>query len=265
MNGNDSLGKSKKPPSIAVLEDDEAVRRLLERVLDSSNNDVRFAHDGAHLLSLVELGLVQLVLLDLMLPGESGMDVGRRLRARSDVPIVILSALGQAECIAEGLDAFADDYVTKPFSPSVLRSRIGSVLRRCAQRPFAQGAAGMFDVEIDECRLEYEAREFVTPGRPRVALTEREYQIFVCLCRSAFRVVTRDALSQILNGRDWDPTDRSLDVHICNLRVKLKRALTGHPPIKAVRGKGYLLECSPRFLSREASRGAPPAEATPAK
>lgn len=232
---------------IVALEDDPSVRKLLGRVL-GQDHDIRFARDGAHLLSLVDLGLVQFVILDLMLPDESGLDIGRRLHARSDVPIIILSALSDPERIVEGLAAFADDYVTKPFVPDVLRSRVASLLRRCAQRIRDSAGPGMFDIEIGTCRIAHQDRALTAGGQAPVHLTEREYQILVRLSRSAGGVVTRDELSQAVCGRNWHPFDRTLDVHVCNLRTKLGRILPGMRLIRAARGSGYFLDCIPRFV-----------------
>lgn len=236
-----------RPVRIAVLEDDPSVCALLERILAASY-EVRFVRDGSHLLALVERGLADLVLLDLMLPGEDGLDVGRALRARSNVPVMILSARLESRCIAESLEAFADDYVTKPFPPEVLRSRIQSLLRRTGVGSASSGETGMFDIEIGPCRIEHAERALRVSHSNGIFLTEREYQVLVYLCRRPNRVVTREELSRTVAGRSWDPSDRSLDVHVCNLRKKLANVLPGRRLLRAVRGIGYRLECMPRFV-----------------
>jgi DNA-binding response OmpR family regulator len=237
---------------VAVLEDDPSVTRLLARILGRSY-EMRFARDGAHLRTLAAAGLSHLVLLDLMLPGEDGMEVGRALRARSDVPIVILSGLTDSGKIAEALDAFADDYVTKPFAPEVLRSRVASVLRRSAAQQSSRGPRASFDVLIESAHLHHNGRTLAGETGDVEELTEREFQLLVHLCRNAGRVVTRDELSVAVCGRKWEPADRSLDVHVYNMRAKLSRVLPGRRIIRAARGAGYSLDCAVRFVTPHAS------------
>lgn len=233
------------------------------RVLDCAYQ-VRFARDGEQLLSLVELGLVDLVLLDLMLPGANGMEVGRMLRARSALPIVILSALSGSLKITEGLDSFADDYVTKPFIPEVLRSRIASVLRR--YRPEAREASdsSLLELELDGCAVDPHERTIVAGDGRKAYLTEREYRLLVHLCRCVGRSVSRDELSRVVAGRSWDPDDRSLDVHVCNLRCKLARVQPGRRLIQAVRGTGYRLALVPVAFRRTGGRDASRTRTMPA-
>lgn len=244
---------SREPVQIASLEDDPAIQRLLPRVFGPAYV-LSFARNGGHLESLVGLGLVHLVLLDLMLPGESGMDIGRRLRARSNVPILIVSGQVAQERIVEGLDAFADDYVTKPFVADVLRSRVTSVLRRCRGRPESTNAGMVID--FGGARVDGDTRKLTARGQAAVYLTEREYQLLVRLCRAPGQPVTRDELSLALCGRDWDPSDRSLDVHVCNLRVKIDRVMPGRRLIRAARGVGYFLNGTVRLLDARDSEAA---------
>jgi two-component system OmpR family response regulator len=228
-------------PHILVVDDDRELRDLLARFFERHRIRVTGARDGREARRLWPLGHYHLVVLDLMLPGDSGLDIARWLRSQSDVPIVMLTAMGEETDRIIGLELGADDYVPKPFNPRELLARIRAVLRRAGEttaRPAEPGARGL---HFAGWTLEPARRRLLNPDGVEVALTGGEYDLLLALVERANRVLTRDMLLDLLRGRQAGPFDRAIDVAISRLRRKLEDDGRNSQLIKTVRGGGYVL------------------------
>jgi DNA-binding response OmpR family regulator len=222
---------------VLVVDDDPTVSEVVHSYLDRAGLQVTRAADGVTALDVARRTRPDLVVLDLMLPGMSGLDVCRRLReVRPDVAVVMLTALGEESDRIVGLETGADDYLVKPFSVGELLARVRALVRRARARPVRSAT-----IEIGSIRLSPETREVTCAGSP-VALTSVEFSFLELLMESAGRIVSRDEISAALFQRETSPFDRSIDVHISNLRRKLDGAtrLRGESVIRTIRGVGYL-------------------------
>jgi two-component system response regulator CpxR len=222
-------------PKILIVDDDAELCRLLDEYLRGQGFDVEAAHNGPDGLEKALGPAVDLVVLDVMLPGLDGLEVLRRLRAKSRVPVLMLTARGEDVDRIVGLEIGADDYLPKPFNPRELVARIRAVLRRgeAADRP--QGRVRVQDVELDP------GSRSVTRNRTPIELTTIEFDILEQLMRAAGRVLSRDQLMDALYDRPATPFDRSIDMHISHLRRKLEAPQFGDRPlIKTIRGVGYV-------------------------
>jgi two-component system alkaline phosphatase synthesis response regulator PhoP len=219
-------------PLILVVEDDEKTAASLALYLEHDGFRVVHASDGRRALELAARERPDLVLLDLLLPQIGGMEVCRQLRRAMTVPIIILTARSSENDKLEGLDNGADDYVTKPFSPRELVARVRAVLRRTAATD-----AGEERLRHDDLTLEPATRR-VTSADEEVALTPTEFRLLEVMVRAPGRVFTREALVEQVFGGDFDGFDRTVDVHVKNLRRKIDRS---RPHIETVFGVGYRL------------------------
>jgi two-component system response regulator CpxR len=215
---------------VLLIDDDAELCSLLSQFLKREGFSVDCEHQGAQGLERAADGNMDLVVLDVMLPGIDGFEILRRLRERSSVPVIMLTARAEDADRIEGLELGADDYLPKPFNPRELAARIRAILRRYEARPVTAGR-----VEVAGVTLDPASREVWTNGK-RVELTTFEFDILELLMRSAGRVLSRDALMESLYRRKATPFDRSLDMHISHLRKKLER---GEDLIKTIRGVGY--------------------------
>jgi two-component system, OmpR family, response regulator len=228
-------------PHILVVDDDREIRELLGRFLERHQIRVTAVRDAREARRVWPAGHYHLVVLDLMLPGESGLDLARWMRTQSDVPIVMLTAMGEETDRIIGLELGADDYVPKPFNPRELLARIRAVLRRAgdsgAQRPEPHARA----LRFAGWTLEPARRRLLNQEEAEVALTGGEYDLLLALVERANRVLTRDMLLDLLRGRQAGPFDRAIDVAISRLRRKLEDDGRNAQLIKTVRGGGYVL------------------------
>jgi DNA-binding response OmpR family regulator len=218
---------------VLVVDDDVNVRDVVRRYLERGGYQVSVAGDGEAALAMAGKIAPDLVVLDLMLPGMDGLEVCRRLRARAEVPVVMLTALGEEEDRIVGLSLGADDYVTKPFSPRELVLRVGSVLRRAHNEPSAaNGEIGDGDLSLDVT-----ARKATRGGEP-LALTVREFDLLVFLMSHPGTVFTRaDLLSKVWG---WEFGDQStVTVHVRRLREKIETDPARPQRIATVWGVGY--------------------------
>jgi two-component system response regulator CpxR len=215
-------------PRILIVDDDRELVRLMDEFLRNQGFEAAAAYNGPDGLREALGGGYDLVLLDVMMPGFDGFELLRRLRAESQVPVLMLTARTESQSRILGLEGGADDYLPKPFEPLELVARIRAILRRT--RP-----AGSAPLEISGVRLDPGARTVQFAGQP-VEVTSIEYDILEVLMRSAGRVVSRDELTRRLYQRDSTPFDRSIDVHISHLRKKLEGS---QELIRTVRGVGY--------------------------
>jgi len=224
-----------------LVDDDRELARLLSEYLTSHAVSLDHVEDGARALErLGAPGLYDIVLLDVMLPGIDGFEVCRRLRAQSDVPIVMLTARGDDADRVVGLDIGADDYVPKPFSPRELLARMRAVLRR------SRTGTRQERIEVGDLVIDVAGLKATVGGRP-LQLTSFELRVLVALARRAGETVTREELAHAVlprqeSGARYDPSvDRSLDVHVSHLRHKLGDDAREPARIRTVRGIGYVL------------------------
>jgi two-component system response regulator CpxR len=218
-----------------LIEDDRELSQLMKRYLSKAGYDVEVVHDGRVGLARAIPGKCDAIILDLMLPELSGMEVLVQLRRRSRVPVIVLTALATPEARIAGLRAGADDYVCKPFAPEELLERIRAVLRRSGYSiPLASRRVSIRGITVDQA-----TREVDRDGVP-IALTPVEFDLLDILLRSAGRVVSRDEISNLIYQREPIAYERAIDVHISHLRKKLERE--GEVLIRSVRGVGYLFK-----------------------
>lgn len=218
---------------LLLVEDDERIRQALGLALADEGCDVVEAASGEEALGLLGSTAVDVVLLDLMLPGMDGLDVCRTLRARGDLPIIIVSARTDTADVIEGLEAGADDYVSKPLIASELAARIRALLRRRLGAGEPRRSLRIGDVEI------VPAEEVVRRGGAEVHLTRTEFRLLVELAVADGRVVTREELLKRVWGYDYFGDTRLLDVHIRRLRRKVERDPDEPECVVTVRGRGY--------------------------
>ncbi|MBR0673133.1 response regulator [Neoroseomonas soli] len=227
-------------PHILVVDDDREIRDLLSRFLEKQGMRVTAARDAREARKLWPLGRYHLVVLDLMMPGEPGLDFARWLRGQSDVPIVILTAMGEETDRIVGLELGADDYVAKPFNPRELLARIRAVLRRASGEGAAKEPPAKV-IRFAGWTLEPGRRRLLNPDGAEVSLTGGEYELLLVLVERPNRVLTRDMLMDLLRGRQAGPFDRAIDVAVSRLRRKLEDDGRNPSLIKTVRGGGYVL------------------------
>lgn len=227
-------------PHILVVDDDREIRDLLSRFLERNQMRVTAARDGREARRAWNSGHYQMVVLDLMLPGESGLDIARWLRSQANVPIIMLTAMGDETDRIIGLELGADDYVPKPFNPRELLARIRAVLRRASETQ-EQGSGEVRQINFAGWTLEIPRRRLLNPDGAEVPLTGGEYDLLLALLERANRVLTRDMLLDLLRGRQAGPFDRAIDVAVSRLRRKLEDDGRNAQLIKTVRGGGYVL------------------------
>jgi DNA-binding response OmpR family regulator len=222
--------------TVVLVEDDERLAQLTAKYLESHNVTVTIVNNGRDAVGRVMQVRPDVVLLDLMLPGMSGLDVCRELRQRSDVPIVMLTARGEEADRVVGLEGGADDYIAKPFSSRELLARIRAHARR------ARGAVGPAKkaLVVGKLSLDVDAMSATLDGQA-LALTTYEFMLLRALAERAGRVLSREQLVDIVRGSADEAFDRSVDVHISHLRNKLGDDPRAPRMIKTVRGVGYML------------------------
>jgi two-component system OmpR family response regulator len=228
-------------PHILVVDDDREIRDLLARFLERHRMRITAVRDGREARRIWNTGHYHLVVLDLMLPGESGLDLARWMRAQSDIPIVMLTAMGEETERIIGLELGADDYLAKPFNPRELLARIRAVLRRAGDAAGRRTEPAARALRFVGWTLEPARRRLLNPEGVEVALTGGEYDLLLALAERANRVLTRDMLLDLLRGRQAGPFDRAIDVAISRLRRKLEDDGRRAQLIKTVRGGGYVL------------------------
>jgi two-component system response regulator RegX3 len=220
---------------VLVVDDEDAIRDAVAYVFRSDGNEVEVASNGSEAVEAVGAGTFDLVVLDVMLPDISGVEVARRVRAESDVPIIMLTARSSETDLVLGFEAGADDYVAKPFSVHELVSRARAILRRRRLDEGARSASvSVGDVELDLLRHE------VRIGGRSVRLTPTEYRLLVKLAESD-RAFGRRELLQAAWDTDFVPDPRSCDVHVANLRRKVEDDPADPTRVLTVRGVGYRL------------------------
>src|SRR5437016_1261975 len=220
--------------SVLLIDDDSELTKLLQEYLEEEQFHLEDAHDGVSGLNKALNHQYAVVVLDVMLPGMSGLDVLKQLRQKSSVPVLMLTARGSELDRILGLELGADDYLAKPFNPRELVARLRAILRRTNHAPSAATPVHIADLELHP-----ESRSVTCGGKP-VTLTGAEFDLLYTFLRSPGKIISREDLTQAALGRPMSPMDRSIDVHVSNLRRKLGTYDSNHERIKAIRGSGYI-------------------------
>ena len=243
-------------PHILVVDDDREIRELLARFLEKHGLRVTAARDAREARRALPNAHFQLIVLDLMMPGESGLDFARFVRSTSDTPIIMLTAMGEETDRIIGLELGADDYVSKPFNPRELLARIRAVLRRVSETSDRKRDLPARAFRFAGWVLEPARRRLLNPDGVEVPLTGGEFDLLLALAERPNRVLTRDMLLDLLRGRQAGPFDRAIDVAVSRLRRKMEDDGRNPQVIKTVRGGGYVLAAS---VERLAVADPPPA------
>ena len=234
---------------LLVVDDDTELCSLVTRYLELEGFQVHTVNNGQEGIERALSGEYSLVVLDVMLPGVNGFDALRRIRTESRVPVLMLSARAEDVERIVGLEIGADDYLAKPFNPHELVARIRAVIRRTPGGELAPEKIHPPTLHVGDIELDRNAWKVMRAGQP-VELTTLEFNLLEMLLRSAGQVLPREVLVKTLLGREFDPFDRSIDMHVSNLRKKLGRQVSGVERVRSVRGVGYVYP-SPDTLEEE--------------
>ena len=225
---------------ILVVDDQREIREMVEDYLSGEGYRVSTAHDGAEMRRALVQSRVDLVILDLMLPGEDGLSLARSLREESDVGIIILTGRGETVDRIIGLEMGADDYLPKPFHLRELLARVKSVLRRVSSRTAERAPVLRSKARFAGWNLDLSSRELYSPTGKEVRLTTGEFDLLAAFVNNANQVLTRDQLLDLARNREAGPFDRTIDVQVGRLRRKLEDDPQRPSIIKTVRGSGYI-------------------------
>ncbi|WEF32517.1 response regulator [Pseudoduganella chitinolytica] len=226
--------------SILIVDDDRDIRTLLADYLETNGYRTFGAQDGAAMWKLLDETKPDLIVLDLNMPGEDGLTICRKLRAHSSLPVIMLTARSEPLDRILGLEMGADDYLPKPFEPRELLARIRSVLRR-TNTAAAGGADKAAQIRFSGWTLDLTARHLLNPDGMVIMLSGAEFRLLKVFLEHPNRVLNRDQLLNLTQGRDADPFDRSIDIQISRLRQKLGEDARVPQIIKTVRNGGYVL------------------------
>lgn len=233
-------------PTILIVEDDPEIRRLVRDFLSQEGFVIELAEDGKAMDAVLQRQKPDLIILDLMLPGEDGLAICRRLRTQGTIPILMLTAKSDEIDRVVGLEMGADDYLTKPFSSRELLARARAIMRRT--RPAAETPDNRrhgFDAFV----IDIDARQLATQGGDPVTLTSAEFDLLVAFVQRPRRVLTRDQILDWTHGRSAEPFDRTVDMLISRLRKKLDAASRDSNLITTVRNGGYLFTAHVKQLT----------------
>jgi DNA-binding response OmpR family regulator len=224
---------------ILVVDDDAGLRELLQDYLSTQGFEVAAVGDGIAMEQYLQLHAVNLVILDLMLPGEDGLALARKLRARGNLPIIMLSARGEDVDRIIGLEVGADDYLSKPFNPRELLARIRAVLRRNELQSEIKEDVSTSKYRFGDFILAIETRSLTKDGAD-IALTAGEFNLLRIFVEHPNRVLSRDQLMDLMKGYERSPFDRSIDIRVTRLRRKLEVDPTVPEFVRTVWGEGYM-------------------------
>lgn len=227
-------------PHILVVDDHADIRDLLKRFLEQHGYRVSCARDGRDMKKLLENSTIQLIVLDLMLPGEDGLTLCRELRVHSAIPIVMLTAMGEDMDRIIGLEMGADDYLAKPFNPRELLARIKAVLRRSQPQDEPPAEIGVARYYFAQWQLDMLRRELVDSAGIGISLSTAEFDLLKVFLERPQRVLSRDQLLDLARGREAQAFDRAIDTQVSRLRRKLEQDAKNPELIKTVWGGGYL-------------------------
>ena len=228
-------------PHILVVDDDRDIRTLLSEYLQKNGYRATAVGEGKGMRRALDNSHVDLIVLDLMLPGDDGLKLCRTLRATSQIPVIMLTALGEEIDRIVGLEVGSDDYLTKPFSPRELLGRIKAVLRRTMHAPRDPLPSEVKGYRFCGWNLDTTTRTLTHDDNRQLALSGAEFRLLAILLAHPSRVLSRTQLMELLRGRDADPFDRSIDVRISRLRQTLGDDARAPQIIKTVYGEGYVI------------------------
>jgi len=230
------------PDHILIVDDDAEIRTLLSQYLIKNGLRVTAVADGRAMWRTLEAGRIDLIVLDLMLPGEDGLTLCRNLRTKSsEVPVIMLTALGEEADRIVGLEMGADDYLAKPFSARELLARIKAILRRARSLPENLRPDDARNIRFGDWLLDTVQRQLVSSAGVVTPLSGAEYRLLRIFLSHPNRVLNRDQLVDLTQGKEADPLDRSIDVQVSRLRQRLGDDSREPRLIKTVRGEGYVL------------------------
>jgi two-component system OmpR family response regulator len=229
------------PDHILIVDDDVEIRGLLGEYLRKQGYRATAVADGRAMRSAMEKSRPDAIVLDVMLPGEDGLALCRDLRARSDIPIIMLTARGDETDRIVGLELGADDYLAKPFNPRELLARVKSVLRRARSLPENLRPQERRFYRFAGWTLDATSRNLTAPDRVVISLSGAEFRLLRVFLEHPNRVLTRDQLIDLMLSRDAAPFDRAIDVQVSRLRHRLREDAKEPALIKTVRGQGYVL------------------------
>jgi two-component system OmpR family response regulator len=239
-----------RPDHILIVDDDAEIRTLLGRYLEKNGMRATTVADGRAMAQAMDRGVFDLVVLDLMLPGDDGLTLCRNLRAHSDIPVIMLTARGEETDRIVGLEMGADDYLAKPFSARELLARIKVILRRARSLPPNLQPRDVRELRFGGWVLDTVQRHLVSPGGVVTAISGAEYRLLRIFLEHPNRVLSRDQLMEMTQGKEADALDRSIDVQVGRLRRRLGDGSRDAAIIKTVRGEGYVLSVP---VTKEAS------------
>jgi len=228
----------REAPRILVVEDDPGIARLIASALADNGMEADCAADGAEMDVLLRRASYDLLILDIMLPGEDGFQICRRLRAESTMPILMLTAQHEEIDRVVGLELGADDYVTKPFSSRELVARIRSLLRRASYD--AQDRVDTRPLRFEGWSVDPRRRQVRDPTGARVSMTTAEFDLLLALCRNPGRILSREQLLSLTHAGLAGPIERSIDVHVSRLRQKIEPDPSDPTLLTTVRLAGYV-------------------------
>lgn len=231
---------------ILIVDDDREIRSLLADYLSNNGYIAHGAENGSAMWQALEQAPIDLIVLDLNLPGDDGLTLCRNLRAKSQMPVIMLTARSEPLDRILGLEMGADDYLPKPFEPRELLARIRSVLRRSRALPPGQAEQNVERLQFAGWTLDLTARHLYSPQQVAVMLSGAEFRLLKIFLEHPNRVLNRDQLLNMTQGRDADPFDRSIDIQISRLRQKLGEDARAPQIIKTVRNGGYVLAAAVR-------------------
>jgi len=237
-----------KPSNLLVVDDDPEIRRLLKEYLQKSAFRVEVAADGLQMFAALGQRPFDLIVLDLMMPGEDGLSLLRRLRIDSNIPVVMLTAMGEETDRILGLEMGADDYLPKPFNPRELLARIKSVLRRVETVPGSPDHSDSMQARFLGWSLDLQQRHLTSKEGVVIPLSGGEFRLLRVFVEHSGRVLSRDQLLEFTQGRESNPFDRSVDVLVGRLRKRLMEEPKNPQILHTVRGEGYLFSADVEFF-----------------
>ena len=227
--------------TVLIVDDDDDIRELLRTYLAGFSIQAQCVRDGAAMREAMAGARFDVIVLDLMLPGEDGLSLCRRLREATDIPVIILTARGEAADRVVGLELGADDYVMKPFDPRELVARIHTILRRTRDGGRRE-LGGADEWRFEGWAINRVSRQLLTPQNMVVPLSNAEFRLLSVFIERPRRVLTRDHLMDAVRGQSATPVDRSIDILVSRLRQKLGDDPRDPRLLKTVRGEGYLFD-----------------------
>lgn len=246
-----SLPANEQTTHVLIVDDDDDIRSLLSEFLERNRLTVFQASDGEVMKNVIKLQHIDLVVLDLNLPGEDGLSLCRQLRSTSNLPIIMLTAKSDPIDRIIGLETGADDYVCKPFEPLELLSRIRTVLRRTQQGALSESnVRESVRLHFSGWILDLTARHLLDPKGVIISLSGAEFRLLKMFLDRPNRILNRDQIMDIMHGRDAGAFDRSIDLQVSRLRQKIEQDQKAPMIIKTVRNEGYILTTSVKVEGR---------------